>query len=159
TALGLEMSDLFAKKKAKPIYEFECAYDYRDEPNQVLFQSVRLRLTNPHECPEAKPKDFKQRRPKDGGGWIYDLKGVRRVLHRLPELIAAPPDATVFIVEGEKDADRLSKLGLIVTTNPMGAGKWRKDFNGSLHGRKVVILPDNDKPGREHAQDVAKQLH
>src|SRR5262245_39910395 len=47
TALGLEMSDLFAEKKTRPIYQIECVYDYRDESGQLLFQSVRKRLANP----------------------------------------------------------------------------------------------------------------
>ncbi|HKX30605.1 MAG TPA: hypothetical protein VJ302_23150 [Blastocatellia bacterium] len=45
TALGLEMSDLFAEKKTKPVYEIESVYDYRDESNRLLFQAVRRRLT------------------------------------------------------------------------------------------------------------------
>ena len=64
----------------------------------------------------------------------------------------------MFVVEGEKDADRLAKLGLIATTNAGGAGKWQAEFSQYLKGRRVVVLPDNDEPGREHAQDVARSL-
>jgi hypothetical protein len=123
-------------------------YDYRDELNQLLYQVLR------HE-----PKRFTQRRPDGKGGWLYKLDGVRRVLYRLPELLAAPPGRLVFIVEGEKDVnDLIAVLGLIATCNPMGAGKWRPEFNEFLRGRHVCILPDNDDPGREHARDVARNL-
>jgi hypothetical protein len=64
----------------------------------------------------------------------------------------------VFITEGEKDVDRLMSLNLCATTNPMGAGKWKRDYSDWLRGRKVAILPDNDEPGRAHAQQVAKCL-
>jgi hypothetical protein len=122
-------------------------YDYRDEQRELLFQVVRY-----------EPKDFRQRRPVRRG-WVSSIQGVRRVLFRLPELLAAPADRPVFVVEGEKDVDNLSGLELLATCNAMGAGKWLPDYNESLRGRYVVILPDNDDPGRNHAEDVARQLN
>lgn len=159
SALGLQLSDLFPPKQAKPRYIFDAAYDYRDESGNLIFQVVRMRLDNPSECPDAKSKTFYQRRPDGKGGWIKNTQGVRRVLYRLPEIIAANPGATVFIVEGEKDVDRLRGLGLEATTNPRGAGKWRDEYSDFLVKREVVILPDNDDTGRSHALDIAKSLH
>jgi putative DNA primase/helicase len=126
----------------------EATYDYRDEAGALLFQVVRLHS----------PKEFPQRRPDGAGGWMWNVKGVRRVLYRLPELLAER-EAAVFVVEGEKDADRLRGLGLVATTNPGGAGKWRDEYNESLRGRKVVILPDNDDAGRKHVEQVARSVH
>src|SRR5262249_41355583 len=93
-------------------------------------------------------------------GWIYSLGDVRRVLFRLPELMAAPLDRPVFIVEGEKDVLNLAKIGILATTNAMGAGKgkWRQEYTESLRGRHVIILPDNDDQGRKHAYEVARHL-
>jgi hypothetical protein len=122
-------------------------YDYGDEQGVLLFQTVRY-------C----PKDFKQRRPDGRGGWIWDLNGAPRLLYRLPELLAADSSQTVFIPEGEKDVDNLRGLGLVATTNPLGAGRWRWEFNEALRGRPVVILPDNDEPGLLHAEGVARNL-
>ena len=70
-------------------------------------------------------------------------------------MLAADPTKPVFIVEGEKDADNLIKLGLVATTNPMGAKKWLPEYSVYLEGRYVVILADNDKDGAEHSQKVA----
>ncbi|MBE0567946.1 MAG: hypothetical protein IH621_18475 [Krumholzibacteria bacterium] len=121
-------------------------YDYTDENGKLLFQVVR------------KPgKKWAQRRPGKNGGWAWNVKGVRRVLYRLPELIARP-DEPVYVVEGEKDADRLASIGLLATTNPAGAGKWQDKYADTLCGRDVVILPDNDDPGRKHAAQVARSL-
>ena len=100
------------------------------------------------------PKDFRQRAPN--GDW--KVKGIPQVLYRLPQLLAAPAGALVFVVEGEKDADRLAGLGLVATTNPGGAGKWRDAYAASLAGRRVAILPDNDEPGRKHAEKVRASL-
>jgi len=122
------------------------AYDYRDETGALLFQVVR-----------KEPKGFAQRCPDGKGGWIWNLNVVRRVLYRLPELLSAP-DEVVWIVEGEKDADRLHSHGLLATTNPAGAGKWRSDCGECLLGRDVIILPDNDDPGRRHAHKIARSL-
>lgn len=124
-------------------------YRYTDESGKVLFEVCRF-----------PGKRFVQRRPDGAGGWLWNLKGVRRVLYRLPEVIAAVKESrTVFVVEGERDADNLSRLGLTATTAPGGAGKWREEYLEALHGADVVILPDNDEPGHKHAEQVAKSLH
>ena len=63
-----------------------------------------------------------------------------------------------IIVEGEKDADTLIKLGIIATTMPGGAGKWLDIHTQALAGADVEIIADNDKPGIEHAQKVLQEL-
>ncbi|MGI8854452.1 MAG: AAA family ATPase [Thermomicrobiales bacterium] len=122
-------------------------YDYHDADGVLCFQVVRY--------PD---KRFVQRRPDGKGGWLYNLDGVARVLYRLPQLLAADPLAPVFLPEGEKDVNSLRALGLVATTNPGGAGKWRAEYTAALAGRHVVILPDNDEKGREHARAVADAL-
>jgi putative DNA primase/helicase len=120
-------------------------YDYTDASGAVRYQTVRYQ-----------PKDFRQRRPDGHGGWIWNLDGIERVPYRLPELLANPV-ATIHIVEGEKDADRLASLGLVATTNAGGAGKWTDALSAYLIGHvRVVVIPDNDKPGREHVEGVAR---
>lgn len=137
--------------------EIEVAYDYRDEQGELLFQTLRM-----------KPKRFLQRRPDGKGDWIWKLGNTRRVLYRLPELIAADPRELVYMVEGEKDAERLAAMGAIGTTNPQGAGKWQDQFSEYLASRHVVIIPDNDPPdatkeserlkGQRHAMTVARSV-
>ena len=121
------------------------AYDYCDEAGALVFQVLRY-----------EPKTFRQRRP-EGSGWSWSVKGVRVLPYRLPELLADPA-ATVFLVEGEKDADRLASLGLVATCNAGGAGKWKKEHSEFLRSRRVVVLPDNDSAGEKHAQQVERSL-
>src|SRR5262249_40877360 len=52
----------------------------------------------------------------------------------------------------------LRQAGVVATTNAGGAGKWRPDYGDHLRGRHVVLLPHNDKAGRDHAHAVAKAL-
>lgn len=122
------------------------AYDYRDEKGSLLFQVCRY-----------EPKKFYQRRPDGKDGWVWNLGSVQRVLYRLPELLANP-EATVYLVEGEKDADRLAQLSLLATTNSGGAKKWKSQYSKTLKDRDVVILPDNDDAGHKHALKVATEL-
>lgn len=145
----IELEPQPAKGQAKGPTKIEAVYDYTDEQGNLLFQVVR-----------KVPKEFPARRPDGKGGWIYNLDGVRRVLYHLPELIRAPIDKPVFITEGEKDVDRLRYIYLVATTNPGGAGKgkWLPSFNAYLKNRHVVILPDNDQAGFDHAQEVANAL-
>lgn len=145
-ALGLGLPDLFAEP-VPALPGPDVSYDYRDERGDLLFQVVR-----------GPGKRFRQRRPDGQGGWLWNLAGVRRVLYRLPESLAADVRTEVFVVEGEKDVETLRRLGLVATTNPQGAGKWRAEMSEPLRGRHVVILPDNDEPGRKHAADVASKL-
>ena len=60
--------------------------------------------------------------------------------------------------EGEKAADALTKLGVSATCSPHGAGKWRDEYSAHLKDADVVILPDNDEPGEQHAAMVANSL-
>src|SRR6266508_1333021 len=168
SALGVTQADLFppkqkqtkqtAQSQSNPKYNLEKVYDYKDESGVLLFQAVRKRLADQAKFPDAPRKDFKQRTPDGKGDWIWSLKGVRRVLYRLPELLGADPAETVWIVEGEKDVDRLRGLGLIATCNPMGAGKWLDEYSDCLIGRNCVVIEDNDDPGRAHAEEVCQSL-
>ena len=61
---------------------------------------------------------------------------MERVLYRLPDVAAAVRQGrVVFVVEGEKDADALARLGLAATTNVGGAGKWRAEYGGGCAAR------------------------
>ena len=95
----------------------------------------------------------------DGMQWMKGKPKGPKVPYRLPQLIAAPLTATIYFVEGEKDADSLAKLDFVATTASEGAGaKWDFELTKWFKDRHVVILPDADKPGRNHAQKVAKAI-
>ncbi len=152
-AIGLKMSDLYPEPERgkRPLNPGEviATYDYKDARGKLLYQVCR-----------TAGKRFFQRRPDGKGGWVNGLGDTKPVLYRLPELLqAVRRSETVFIPEGEKDCDNLARLGLAATTSPMGAGKWRDFYSDCLKGANCVILPDNDKPGREHAQQVAQSLY
>jgi len=156
-AAGLKLADLMPEPARKSERRIVCTYPYHDEQGKVLFEVVRF-----------DPKDFRQRRPdpaaKDGYAW--NMEGVRRVLYHLPEVISAVfSETTVYVVEGEKDADALRAQGFVATTMSGGAKKqgppnWRPEYTETLRGAtEVVILPDKDETGRSHAHRVARFLN
>ncbi len=150
-ALGLEARDLFPAASGPTLVTrrtIAATYDYRDEEGRLLYQVVRYQ-----------PKDFRQRVPDGNGGWRWGLNGTRRVVYRLPEVMARPEGSPVWIVEGEKDADTLAVFGLAATCNPMGAGKWEAGYRETFRGAEVLVVPDNDGPGQQHAAAVAASLH
>jgi hypothetical protein len=123
-------------------------YDYKDAEGKLLYQVVRYQ-----------PKSFRMRQPnpEGTGGWVWKLPEVR-VLYRLPDILRRPDDY-VYLVEGEKDADRLSALGFLATTTVNGArNPWRSGYTEPLRGRKVVLVPDNDPSGYEYILKAGRAL-
>jgi DNA primase len=119
-------------------------YDYTDEHGNLLYQVVRYQ-----------PKDFKQRRPDGHGDWIWK-KSARQVLYHLPEVLEAP---IVFVVEGERDVETLRGHGFVATTNAGGAkAHWAPQYTEALKGREVILIPDNDAPGRKRVLNIARAL-
>ena len=130
-------------------------YDYLDEQGDLLFQKVRN--------PPRNAQRFWQRRPDSKSGWINNTQGVRKVLYRLPEVSEAiASERTIFVVEGEKDADSLWRIGIPATCSPDGASdigktaKWRMAYSESLGGADIVVIPDHDDAGYAHADAAAK---
>jgi hypothetical protein len=80
-------------------------------------------------------------------------------LYRHRELLAAPIEQPVWIPEGEKDTERLEEAGWLSITNLGGAGKWKDSYSEEFKGRACLLIPDNDKSGRDHAQKMARSLH
>lgn len=144
SAAHLTMADLFPEKSANTKASITATYKYYDEGGQHLFDVCRFH-----------PKDFRQRRAD--GKW--KMAGVRRVVYHLDKLQG---ETTVYIPEGEKDVDRLWSLGLTATCNVGGAGKWTHDYTDQLKAaavQQVVVFPDNDEPGRQHAEAIARSCH
>ena len=173
-AAGLTMADLMPPKEAKTISnewkeffrtrKILNVYPYTDETGNEQYQAFRYSVTEKHtQTGEERfaPKKFNQRRadPDKPGAFIWNLKGVTRVLYRLPEVLKATQEARrVWVVEGEKDADRLRGEGLTATTNAGGGAGWLPQYTESLRGAHIVVIPDNDPTGKKHAGIVAAAL-
>jgi hypothetical protein len=134
------------------------AYDYTELDGTLLYQNVRY-WTDHESIDGTWDKTFRTRMPDGKGDWKWSLASLnkRRVLYKWPELIKYP-DATVFVCEGEKDADRITPLQCCAVT-VCGDTHWAQDCVQALAGRDIFILQDNDTKGKKRARDAAKALH
>lgn len=142
-ALGLTIGDLFVDKPTERPQVTE-AYEYRDESGALLAQKLR-----------RSDKSFVWRRPDGKGGWNYNREGVPHRLYVAGELLGS-----VFVCEGEKDADNLHRLGFDAASGADGAGpgKWRKEYTQQLRGLHVCVFQDNDRVGRAYAAETCAAL-
>lgn len=155
--IGLTTADLYDEPREhsnghRPTVVAE--YRYTDEHGQLLFVKER-----------RVPKDFRIKRPDGRGGWMWGLGDTRRVLYNLPAVLAAVREhRTVWLVEGEADADRLTALGECATCNFDGATKdgqrpkWKPAYGDVLAGARVVIVADRDAAGYAHAAAARADL-
>ncbi|WP_287620889.1 phage/plasmid primase, P4 family [Clostridium sp.] len=180
TSVGLTFEDLGTTNKSKEENSnIENIYSYVDENGVLLFEKIRF-----------KNKDFRQRRYIDGktiwgvsagiytetypgsnnyspkerpGAKSITLQEQPKILYNLPKLLNAIKNGyPVYIVEGEKDVNNMTKLGLIATTAPSGGGngnkKWLDSYSKYFKGASVVILPDNDEAGQSFAKEIKSKL-
>ena len=141
-------------------------FRYDDENGKLLFGVVRKEYQLPDGsfvlvANGKRKKTFSQCRPdpERQGQWVWNIDGVRIVPYRLVELIEAIANGYfVIIVEGEAKVDLLRSWGVPATCCAMGAKKWKAEHSEYLRGADVIILPDNDQPGREHADIIGAAL-
>ncbi len=155
SALNIHPADLFPREN-KENYKFSAKrtlYHYTNEQNKTLFTKVRLEPGF-----DGKEKSFHYERYDEHGTLIKNLTGCRRVLYRLPELLHGIKDGKIiFLVEGEKDVERLMREGLIATTT-IESLQWHNDFTKVLQDSDVVILYDMDKTGFKRRNGLCKAL-
>ncbi len=128
-------------------------YDYTTEEGDYLYSKYRLRMPDGSRRFSILPKR-ENRTNKDD------------VLYNLPDIKRARENGlTVYLCEGEKDAESVAALGLVSSTPPHGAGKnedpgkkWKDSYTESLRSLNVVVFADNDEPGINFAQAVAARL-
>lgn len=149
--LRLDWNDLFPDDApaARPDdWQPDVEYTYVNADGSNLLKVVRF-----------PGKRFRQQR-WSGSRWEWGLEGVTRQLFMLPEVLAAKERGDwIFVCEGEKDALAVREAGQVATCNPGGAGKWEPQYTEALRGANVIILADDDDPGRAHAQMVYSELY
>lgn len=114
-------------------------YDYHDEKGELRYKIARFL-----------PKTFRPYHLADGV-WKTGLNGEKRVLYRMPEVMAYDPAKVILLVEGEKDVNTAWDVGLPATCNSGGAKSWNGDIvplaRRILKGRKLLVVADNDANG------------
>ena len=150
-SMGLTLSDLYPPKPKEEL-KLTATYNYYSEDGTLLFQKLRF-------VDSSGKKTFRQRKPDGRGGWDYKLADTPRVLYNLPAVVNAVKEGKpIFVVEGEKDVETLTKMSIVATTMPNGAGTWNEIHTSVLAGATVDIIIDDDLPGQQHAVEVYQAL-
>lgn len=118
-------------------------WSYRYADGSHAFAVYRLELDGKKEIRPVCPCD---------GGYTFGLPPVPRPIYRLPEVFAT--EGPVVVCEGEKAADAVADAGWCATTSAGGANSAHLSDWSPLALRRVIIWPDNDKPGFVYANSV-----
>lgn len=131
-------------------------YPYTDVGGQLVEEVVREECA----CDGARHKRFRQ---------IFVLSDGRRVrrkpadftpvLYHAAEVAAAVRNGQpLWLVEGEKDADRLRGLTEIATTNAQGGASFPDELLDALAGAHVIVALDRDATGWARGADLHAKL-
>jgi hypothetical protein len=170
-ALDLRMNDLFDSEHRTtrkgddtdgwmPCHKEGCTgykereYTYSDENGQWIYTVVRCSRKN-----DGCPRGFSYYRPDPTAryGKRWSLGPVERTLYHLPDVLrAARENRRIWIVEGEKDADRnIAEIGETSTN----CKTWRRSFTKYLHGAsEIIVVIDRDNAGLQFGQTVYKDI-
>lgn len=126
-------------------------FEYKDAKGKTLYTKER---TEPGRNGRSKEFIFWHR---EGDRWVCG-RGCDSVLYNLSELSNSK---YAFIVEGERKADLLVEWGLVATCLDSGANSpWKDEYTKALKDKdEVIIIPDNDNPGKQHATKIANALN
>jgi Protein of unknown function (DUF3987) len=136
--------------KLRDGFKPEGLHVYTDAGGSPIYYKIRLRHAN----------GDKHIRPMkaNGAGFVLGEPPFPngKPLYRLHE-VAARNNECVIVTEGEKCADALVRLGLIVTTSGGADSANCADWQ-PLTGRDLVLWPDNDEAGARYAEAVRNHL-
>lgn len=124
----------------------DARWDYTDVERRVIGTVLRWDTSD--------GKTIRQLSKVDEG-WVHKAMPEPRPLLGLP---FSDDASAIFVVEGEKCVDELVGLGLTATTWAGGSNAVQKSDWTALSGRDVIIIPDNDRPGWQAAEDIARTL-
>lgn len=150
---GCDTRDIIARVGLKPRDLF---YDSQEKPQEKRRIVATYNYPGGVQKLRYSDKSFSWRQPDGKGGWIWNRNGIRPSLY-----IAGELSDGIAVVEGEKDADNLHRLGWDAVSGADGAGpgKWKPEYTEQLKGLSVCIFQDNDNIGKAYAQETAAALH
>lgn len=124
-------------------------YEYENEQGELI--GLVARWDQMTQEGAANGKTIRQASRQTDGRWAHKAMPNPKPLYRLPSLMASK--GPIYLVEGEKCVDYLASIGIHATTWPGGSSAAVKADITPLAGRDLVLLADNDEPGRK-AMDI-----
>lgn len=149
-AIGLTMRILFPDggssesepKGSDPERKVAAIYQYLDKNEELVAEKVRYTNKTFFWCSKKPDGSYDYHKPKNVP--LYNGTVLEKT-------------EAVFLVEGEKDVDTLTKYGLPAVSLPNGA-HWENEYVAYFSDKVIIILPDNDDTGRDYAKAALKAL-
>jgi len=146
----MEQPEKATKNNGKIIEEY--FHEYKNPDGSTAYYKKRIKYEN-----GSKKFNFVYKNAE--GKTIFSKPPNANNLYNLDLLQKAAPETTLYIVEGEKCADAMTKAGCLATTSNTGAQnhiKFTETDKAALRkfSRKIII-PDNDEKGYDYANAFA----
>jgi CHC2 zinc finger len=142
--LGIQVPDAF------PRLDHTTVYAIRDAAGHTVAEHIRI------DRPDG-GKRFLWKR--DGRKGLAGMRASELPLYGAHRAAAYDPARPIFLVEGEKAAERLCAIGIQAVASVTGAMSIpRPSSLEVLRDRQVVLWPDADDPGARHMEGVAEAL-
>lgn len=129
-------------------------WDYRNADGETVGHVVRYESGTGEK--EIIPY-FKKENGRWKAGFAKEIKD-NRPLYNLHKICQASDEEEIWIVEGEKCADALVRIGVVATTSPGGSNAPTKTDWATLASCRIVIWPDKDQAGKVYAANVLRML-
>lgn len=143
------------KKRRIDFAHPNAVYNYTFADGTPSYQVRRFNFTRPEGTPD---KEFIQYHWGPNGRWQAGRGETPELLYHLPEVAGSQ---RILIGEGETVVEALRSVGYVATTHAGGAkaiDKALPAYRDWLRDKDVIILPDNDQPGKDMAQALADGL-
>lgn len=134
-----------------PGQKIVATFEYIDLDGHVRYRTHRIEPGR-----DGTGKEFRYDRPSSGG-WLPGLGDELQLPYGLASVALADGAADLYLVEGERKADKLISWGL-QALSLKNIDKWFDRFAGFFKGRRTFILPDNDDAGERYAAKAAELL-
>jgi len=134
------------------------SYSYRNEQGELMFIVHRYNL--PDGGKQIRPLTLWRHLKTSVLRWRWKASEFHRPLYGVERFIKKP-SSVVIVVEGENCADKLQKIlaeEFVVLTWAGGSKAWKRTNWMPLKGRKVILWPDNDKPGADAMNGISTAL-
>ena len=156
------MADLFSENRlseerrrmyieSREKRKIEAVYNYVSTNGEYAYTKIRLEGKKML-CGMLKDERFeyglKGRSKKEFNAIFGSILRIKEAIER---------NEPIFISEGEKDVNTLIKKGYAAFSCG-GANDWNKNVSELCNGAEVIILADNDDPGKKLAATIEKDL-
>lgn len=134
-------------------FKLDGIYFYKNKDNEPVL--VRIKYKNKI----TGKKQFSQANIVDGDYYKLDFKSEKiNLIYNMPKVLESiHKNKYIFLVEGEKDADNLNRLGFTATST-REINSTNEEILKPLYNSDLIVLGDVDTAGSNHIKNIRKLL-